>query len=183
MSSGVYYFFGGLLMIFGSVLEFILGNKFPFGCFGAFWLSYVATLTPAYDASIAYDLTHPYLSSLDPEFASTFAFFHLFMGVLCFIFLCSLRTSICFMLIFMSIMPAFGCLAATCWKIAEATPEAAAIALKCQHAGGGLVFAVCILGWYLFAVQLLASVDFPMNLPVGDLSRFMKGASEKNKTA
>jgi succinate-acetate transporter protein len=187
MSSGVYYFFGGLLMILGSLLEFILGNTFPFvvfGSFGAFWLSYAATLTPAYDGSIAYDPTHPYLSSLDPEFAATFAYFHLYMSLLCFIYLlCSLRTNICFMLIFLSLVPAFSCLAAAFWKIAEATPEAAAVALKCQHAAGGLVFAVSLLGWYLFAVQLLASVDFPINLPVGDLSRFIKGASEKKKTA
>lgn len=183
MSRGVYYFFGGLLMILGSFLEFILGNTFPFvvfGSFGAFWLSYGATLTPLYNASIAYDPTNPTASSMDPEFAASFAFFHLYMGLLCFIYLlCSLRTNICFMLIFLSLVPAFGCLAAAFWKIAEATPEAAAVALKCQHAAGGLVFAVCILGWYLFTVQLLASVDFPINLPVGDLSRFIKGASEK----
>jgi hypothetical protein len=45
-----------------------------------------------------------------------------------------------------------------------------ATALKAQHAAGGLVFAVALLGWYLVFVQLLASVDFPLNLPVGDLS-------------
>ena len=119
-----------------------------------------------------------------PEFAARFAYFHLYMGVLCFIFLlCSVRTNVYFFLIFLSLVPAFSCLAAAFWKLAEGTPEAAAVALKCQHAAGGLVFAVCILGWYLFAVQLLASVDFPINLPVGDLSKFVKGASEKKKTA
>jgi hypothetical protein len=40
-----------------------------------------------------------------------------------------------------------------------------------------------LLGWYLVLVQLLASVDFPLNLPVGDLSRFIKGASERLKTS
>ncbi len=174
-------------MVLGSLLEFILGNTFPFvvfGAFGAFWLSYGATLTPLYNASIAYDPKDPAASSMDPEFAASFAFFHLYMGVLCFIFLlCSVRTNVCFFLIFLSLVPAFSCLAAAFWKIAEATPEAAAVALKCQHAAGGLVFAVCILGWYLFTVQLLASVDFPINLPVGDLSGFVKGASEKKKTA
>ncbi|KAK5255320.1 hypothetical protein LTR40_010865, partial [Exophiala xenobiotica] len=33
---GVYYFFGGLLMILGGFLEFILGNTFPFVVFGSF---------------------------------------------------------------------------------------------------------------------------------------------------
>ena len=34
--------------------------------------------------------------------------------------------------------------------------------------GAGLAYAVCILGWYLFAVQILVAVDFPINLPVGE---------------
>jgi len=35
-----------------------------------------------------------------------------------------------------------------------------------------------VLGWYLLFVQLLESVDFPLTLPVGDLSqRFGKRRS------
>lgn len=167
-------------MIIGSVLEFILGNTFPFvvfGSFGAFWLSWAATLTPFYNASIAYDPTHPATSGTNPTFASTFAFFHLYMGVLCFIYLlCSLRTNICFFLIFLSLVPAFGLMAATYWQLAEGHANTALI---CQHGAGGLVFAVCLLGWYLLMAQLLASVDFPINLPVGDLSKVIKGASTR----
>jgi hypothetical protein len=33
-------------------------------------------------------------------------------------------------------------------------------------------------GWYIIAAQLLAAVDFPIQLPVGDLSTIIKGASE-----
>jgi succinate-acetate transporter protein len=33
---GTYYFFGGLLMIMGSLLEWIVGNTFPFVVFGSF---------------------------------------------------------------------------------------------------------------------------------------------------
>jgi hypothetical protein len=51
--------------------------------------------------------------------------------------------------------------------------------LKLQHAGAGLAFAVCLLGWYLFLVLVLAAVDFPVALPVGDLSVYVKGASDK----
>lgn len=167
-------------MIIGSVLEFILGNTFPFvvfGSFGAFWLSYAATLTPFYNASIAYDPSNPDASAMDPTFANTFAFFHLYMGLLCLIYLCcALRTNICFFLIFLSLVPAFGLLAASYWKLAEGR---AATALHCQHAAGGFVFAVCLLGWYLLFAQLMASVDFPINFPVGDLSKLIKGASER----
>ena len=33
--------------------------------------------------------------------------------------------------------------------------------------------------WYLLAVQLLEAVDFPITLPVGDLSKRFKGKSER----
>jgi uncharacterized protein len=169
-------------MILGSFLEFILGNTFPFvvfGSFGAFWLTFAATLTPYYNASIAYDPTNPAASSASPGFAATFAYFQLYMGLLCFVYMiCALRTNIIFLTIFALLVPAFSCLAGFFWKLAQGVLDE-----KLQHAAGGLTFAVCLLGWYLFFVQLLASVDFPLNLPVGDLSRFIKGASEKTNTA
>lgn len=33
--------------------------------------------------------------------------------------------------------------------------------------------------WYLLVVQLLESVDFPVTLPVGDLSQLIKGKKER----
>lgn len=74
-STGVYFFFGGLLMILGSLgevgpanlhltckranirIQWVLGNTFPFvvfGTFGAFWLTYAATLQPFYNSYGAY---------------------------------------------------------------------------------------------------------------------------------
>jgi uncharacterized protein len=180
--SGAYYFFGGLLMVIGSVLEFILGNTFPFvvfGSFGAFWLTFGATLTPYYNAAIAYQPDDPATATTNPTFNATFAYFQVYMGVLCFVYLIiALRTNIVFVGIFALLVPAFGCLANVFFRAAEGIT-----ATTSQHAAGGLTFAVCLLGWYLFFVQLLAAVDFPLNLPVGDLSRFIKGASERAKAA
>jgi len=185
--TGIYYFFGGLLMLLGSLLEFILGNTFPFvvfGSFGAFWLSFGATLTPYFNAFIAYDPEHPATAETSPGFVNSFAFFQVYMGLLCLVFLiCSTRTNICFMCIFILLVPAFGCLAAAFWKLGLATAAAAHTATNLLHAAGGMTFAVSLLGWYLFLVQLLASVDFPLNLPVGDLSRVIKGASERASAA
>lgn len=162
-------------MTLGALLEFILGNTFPFvvfGTFGAFWLAFGATLTPYFNASVAYAPTTPAESSADPVFASTFAFFQVYMACLCFVYLIiSIRTNIIFFLIFLLLVPAFGCLAAFFFG-----HEANATLLV---AAGGLTFVVSLLGWYLFFVQLLAAVDFPLNLPVGDLSRFVKGASDR----
>ncbi|KAJ9493684.1 hypothetical protein H2202_010846 [Exophiala xenobiotica] len=179
---GVYFFCGGLLMILGAIFEFVLGNTFPsvvFGTFGAYWLAYAATLTPYFNATAAYQPNSPTTASTNPEFAASFAFFLLYMGLLCLIYLvCALRTNVVFVLIFAGLVPAFSCLAASFWHLAQ---DNASTATTLQHAGAGLAFAVCLLGWYLFTVQLLAAVDFPINLPVGDLSHIIKGASEKAK--
>ncbi|KAJ6093566.1 GPR1/FUN34/yaaH family-domain-containing protein [Penicillium sp. IBT 16267x] len=60
---GSQYFFGKLVLIVASVLQFILGNTFVLVVFAsfvaAFWLSYATTLTPFYHASIAYDPSNP----------------------------------------------------------------------------------------------------------------------------
>ena len=65
--------------------------------FGAFWLSFGGTLQPFYGAAKAYDPTATQAKALtDPTFANTFAYFMVYMGVLCFIFLvASIRTSTC----------------------------------------------------------------------------------------
>lgn len=169
-------------MIIGSVLEFVLGNTFPFvvfGTFGAFWLTIGGTLTPQYNAAGAYDPKDPTNGSSTPMFNASFGFFHLYMGLLCLIYLiCSLRTNIIFMGIFVLLVPSFGCLAGAYWQLAKANVSLATTLL---HAAGGMTFVVCLLGWYLFFVQLLASVDFPLNLPVGDLGRFIRGASDRKK--
>jgi len=179
---GVYYFFGGLLMVLGAFLEFILGNTFPFvvfGSFGAFWLTLGATLTPYYNAAIAYQPTEPATAATNPTFNATFAYFQLYMGVLCLVYLIiALRTNICFVLIFALLIPAFGCLAAVYFQAAKGIT-----ATGLQTTAGALTFVVSLLGWYLFFIQLLAAVDFPLNLPVGDLSKYIKGASERTKAA
>ena len=182
LPSGAYYFFGGLLMVLGGFLEFILGNTFPFvvfGTFGAFWLTFGATLTPFYNAAVAYQPEEPATATMNPTFNATFAYFQVYMGVLCFVyFIIALRTNIIFVLIFLLLVPAFGCLAGVFFLAAEGI-----VATTIQTTAGALTFVVCLLGWYLFFVQLCAAVDFPLNLPVGDLSRFIKGASERTKSA
>lgn len=37
-----------------------------------------------------------------------------------------------------------------------------------------------IVAWYLFAAQLAVALDFPIQLPVFDLSHIVKGASERS---
>jgi succinate-acetate transporter protein len=185
-------------MLLGGFLEFILGNTFPsvvFSSFGAFWLSFAATLQPFYNAYGAYspDPSLPGEGLATVGFNSSFAFFQVFMGLLCFIYLiCSIRTNVVFMVIFLSLVCAFGCLAGAFFQLgnayaASARGDAAMGAMhaktagRCVVAGGAFTFVTSMAGWWIFFAILLASVDFPFNLPVGDLSTMIKGASERRK--
>lgn len=179
---GTYFGFGGVLMILGSVGEWIIGNTFPFvvfGTFGAFWLTFGFTNVPFYNAAGAF-VTSTYTTGLEnPEFNASFGFFQLWMGVLCFIYMiCALRTNVVFVGIFLFLVPAFGCLAGTYWQLAKGN---ASIAQNLLIAAGACCFVVCALGWWIFFAILLASLDFPFQLPVGDLSSIVKGASQKKK--
>lgn len=187
---GAYFFFGGLLMILGSLGEWIIGNTFPFvvfGSFGAFWLTFGATLQPFYNAYGAYSTTTSPAEGLDTVgFNASFGFFQVFMGLLCFIyFICSLRTNVVFAIIFLTLVPAFGCLAGAYWHLALAygggDASNAATAGKLLVAAGALTFITDMAGWWIFFAIMLAALDFPFQLPVGDLSHVIKGASQKAK--
>lgn len=181
-------------MMVGGTLEFILGNTFPFVVFvsfGAFWLSFAATLQPFY---YAYGLYAPAGSTSEAAglttvgFTASFAFFMLFMGVLCFIYLiCSLRTNIVFVVIFFTLVLAFGLLAGTYWYNAKALgstpPDQSTLdyAKRLQIAAGACTFVTSMAGWWIFFAIMLAALDFPFQIPVGDLSTMIKGASQRQK--
>jgi len=172
---GAYIGFGGVLMILGGIGEWILGNTFPcvvFGSFGAFWITLAITLIPANGALTSYKEA--------PQFYNAFGFYLVCMGALVIVYsICALRTNLILFLILFLLIPAFGCLTGAYFNLALGnTPTA----LACLKAGGALAFVVCMLGWWIFAAILLASVDFPLSLPVFDLSHLIKGASEKNKS-
>lgn len=118
-------------MTVGGFLEFILGNTFPFVVFmsfGAFWLAYGATLQPFYNAYGAYApptasgaAGNPAEGLTSEGFNASLGFFLVFMGVLCFVYLiCALRTNLVFVVIFFTLVLAFGCLTAAFWYTALA---------------------------------------------------------------
>ncbi|SLM40807.1 GPR1/FUN34/yaaH [Lasallia pustulata] len=171
-SIGAYYFMGGLLMIIGGVLDWVLGNTFPFVVFcslGGFWLTFATTLNAAYGAQ-------------GGPFPESFAFFLLFMGLLCFVYLiASLRTNVIFFTIFLTLTIAFCTLAGAYWHLAKGTPSATAYAGKLEIVAGAFFFVTCMAGWWIFLAQMLASVDFPIQIPVFDISHIIKPASAKLK--
>ena len=85
------------------------------------------------------------------------------MGFLCLIYMiCALRTNVVFVLIFAGLIPAFGLLAAAYWHLAQGNTAAAG---TYQIAAGALCFFVDFCGWWIFFAILLASLDFPFQLP------------------
>ncbi|KAH7385113.1 GPR1/FUN34/yaaH family-domain-containing protein [Cadophora sp. MPI-SDFR-AT-0126] len=183
---GVFYFFGGMLQIIGSVMEWIIGNTFPFvvfGSYGAFWLALGATLQPSYNAEAAYTsgLTGAEAAAGTAEFLSSFAFYLVFIGVITFLYiLCAFRTNVVFLIIFFLLDIALFLLAAAYWKLAEGDTAKGA---KLEQVAGAFVFAFCVFGFYLLFVQLITSLDFPFSLPVGDLSTRVPSATDKRHKA
>ncbi|TGO53590.1 hypothetical protein BOTNAR_0291g00100 [Botryotinia narcissicola] len=189
---GSYFFFGGLLMIVGGFLEFVLGNTFPFVVFisfGAFWLTFASTLQPFY---YAYGLYAPPGGTpadglRTVGFNASFGFFLVFMAVLCLIYLvCSLRTNVVFVIIFFTLVVAFSLLTSVYWHTANGigNNDAARLALanRMQIAAGATLFVTSLAGWWIFFAIMLAALDFPFQIPVGDLSTLIKGASEREKS-
>lgn len=133
---------------------------------------------PAFNAFGAYspDPTSQAGGLATKGFNASFGFFMTFMAVLSFIYLiCSLRTNIVFVIIFLGLTGGFTLLAATFFLVADQNSAAAG---KMLFMGGLALFGACMDGWYLLLALLLGSVDFPIALPVGDLSGWIKGMSE-----
>ncbi|SPJ79806.1 related to Y.lipolytica GPR1 protein and Fun34p [Fusarium torulosum] len=180
---GAYFGIGGLLLVMGGIGEWILGNTFPstvFFTFGGFWLAFGTTIIPGSGAYSTYSTTGTAADGLsEPSFYSTFAFFLVAMAILCTIYsVASIRTNIALFVIFVLLVPCFGCLAASFFAVGQGKAD---LALNCQHAGAGLLLAISFIGWYMLTSMLLLSVDFPIMLPLGDLSTVIHGRSETKR--
>ncbi|KAK4076431.1 hypothetical protein H0G86_001580 [Trichoderma simmonsii] len=166
---GFTYFFGGLLQLIASVLEFILGNTFPFvvfGSFGAFWVGFGATQTPSFNAQGFFQ------SGQDgtdiSEFYASYAFGLIFTAVLVAIYtICATRLNVVFVCLFFTLTLALICLAVSYWCIAHGNDV---VGGRLSKTGGALTFVVCFLAWYYLIGLMLDAVNFPLRVPVGDLT-------------
>lgn len=101
------------------------------------------------------------------------------MGLLSFIYLiCALRTNIVFVAIFLGLLMTFVVLAGSYWQFALGN---LVMAQKLQVAAGAFGFVATLAGWWIFFAQMLASVDFPIQIPVGDISHLITPLSERVK--
>lgn len=182
--TGPITFLGGMLLVIGSILEFILGNTFPcviFGTIGAFWFAFAATMIPAFNAAAPYSSTPGNTDAglLSPDFLNTYAFLFISMGVLMFIFMiCATRTNVVLTLIFLALFLVFVMLSAAYWRLGLGD---AVTGNRCVVGGGASLFVASLLGFYLLIVQLFGSMGFPVNLPVGDLTKLWEGSMKKQR--
>lgn len=101
------------------------------------------------------------------------------MGFLCFLFMiAALRTNVAFVFLFLWLMMTFVCLTGAFFQTYNG---AAALAGQLQIAGGAFAFLACVVGWWILLSLMLASVDFPVQLPLGDLTAIVPGYKSRHK--
>ena len=97
------------------------------------------------------------------------------MGLLSFMYLiCALRTNLVFVAIFTGLTMVFVLLTGSYWNSAINNMD---MANRLQIVAGAFGFMAVMAGWWIFFAQMLASVDFPIQIPVGDISHLIKPLS------
>ncbi|KAL0580528.1 hypothetical protein V5O48_001515 [Marasmius crinis-equi] len=170
---GAFYFIGGLGMVVSAVMEWVLGNTFPFVVFftfGGFWLALGTLQDPMHGVVNAYSGTG---GAASPAFNSGLMFYWAFWAAVCFIYLiASFRTHLVFVWILGTLVVGLSCLSAGYGRLSSGDADAARSLIK---AAGGFTFATILGGFYLAFVLMFGVVGIPIRLPLGDLSGlFMK---------
>ncbi|CEJ60656.1 Putative GPR1/FUN34/YaaH-class plasma membrane protein [Penicillium brasilianum] len=179
----VYIFFGGMVQIFGAVGEWILGNTFSsalFFTYGTFWIVQGTSQIPWYGVGTNYSTTGNSFEGMQtPEFAATTGLYYATLAILTFVYLiCSIRTNVCLFLALFLLVITFALTAATFFQMSVGNLAHAA---TLQKTAGGFNFALCLPIWWIFIAQIFEAVDFPITIPVGDLSTVILGKSQKAK--
>jgi succinate-acetate transporter protein len=144
--SGTWYFFGGIAMVVAGILEFILGNTYPFVVFiiyGVHWVQAGYTGDPAHPLSAAYGVGA--VGANSPEYLAGQGIYNLVMLLVTFIFLLgSVRTNVPFVIVFFTLIFIFGFFAAAQFKLAAGD---VVTGLRYFKVAGGFGFVTLMMGW------------------------------------
>lgn len=155
-------------MIVAGILEFIIGNTFPFVVFftfGTFWLSLAIFVDPVHAVMTG-------LASEPTDLYAPFALYLIFWGLYVFMLtLAAFRTNVVLVIILFCVAMTFTLLGAAYLHIAEG---GMALGSNLLISAGAFGFTACMAGYYLLFDLLMASTQFPFSLPLGDLSGFLK---------
>ncbi|KAI0144535.1 GPR1/FUN34/yaaH family-domain-containing protein [Xylariaceae sp. FL1272] len=169
--AGIFFFVGPVTMLFALVFEWILGNFFSMmvmGLFAVFWLSFGLLQIPALQLGSAFATVDDPTGTMSKEYNAAIALFLLVYGfafITFFVFTLKINTVLA--TIFALTATATWILAGAYFKLSVGEFETAG---KLQKAGGGIIFAVAMLGWYMTFIIMAGEMRFTFSLPVGDLS-------------
>ncbi|GAC99251.1 possible transmembrane sensor/transporter [Pseudozyma hubeiensis SY62] len=165
---GAYYFMGGLCMLLSAILEFVIGNTFPFlvfASFGAFWLTLAGYIDPKF-ASQTTLLTGQ--GGSPAIYYVPFGYYLIFWAVYTyFLTLAAFRTNVVLVWILLFVALTFTTLGAAYLKFGE---ESMAAGANLVVAAGACGFTACMGGFYILLHLCLAATDFPFNIPLFDLA-------------
>jgi len=173
---GNLYFFSGLYMLLTSQWCLVKGETFShmvFGTFSAFYLSYAAILTPAFNVFDSYAGAVGSGTGTDTLYNSLGIFLMVWNIIFTIIFLISLRTNLLLVIVFFGVSVGVFLLGAMYFSLANATLHSTSVskAVALSKAGGAFLCISAIAGFYLVIVQLCEAVEMPFSLPVGELTR------------
>ncbi len=104
------------------------------------------------------------------------------MAVLCLIYMVlALRTNVCFVAVFFLLTLGSVFSATSNWLLAQDYDGNTAAARRMAISAGAVFFVAALIGWWVFAAVMLVEVDFPIQIPIGDLSNIVRGRSEKRQ--
>lgn len=124
-------FYGGVLMWMAGILEFILGNTFPFlvfTTFGSFYSSYGATLIPWFATyqSFAPDASNEALGLTTEGWNASYGHYWMAFTVLWLFFtICAIRTNVAFFILFVLIEIGLSLITAVFYYVAQGDADSA----------------------------------------------------------
>ncbi|EJD54292.1 hypothetical protein AURDEDRAFT_94924 [Auricularia subglabra TFB-10046 SS5] len=179
---GGYYACAGIGLWVTAIFEWVAGNTFPmvvFGSFGGFWLSFAMTVSPS--MGIAASFAPPGVTDTiaavtagqaTRAYNSGLGLYFLTWGIVCALYtIVALRTNIPFVIVFLSLTFSFPLVAAGYFYQGQGNTDFAA---QLFIAGGAFGFITSLSGFYIDIHLLLAAVDFPVNVPIFDLSHLIR---------
>jgi len=176
---GSFYACAGIGLYLACIMEWIIGNTFPcvvFGTFGGFWISYGILVQPTFDLAASFapatdasnGITAAAAGAATRQYNAGLGMYFAIWGILCVVyFIASLRTNVPFAIIFLSLIFAFEFISAAYFHTGQGNLAAATKEFKIA---GGFAFVTALAGLYIDISLLLAAVQFPIKVPVLDLS-------------
>ncbi|GJJ13235.1 hypothetical protein Clacol_007486 [Clathrus columnatus] len=179
---GAFYGCAAIGLYLSAIFEWSVGNTFPmvvFGSFGGFWSSYAILIQPTLGVAASFapanvtdstfvGVTASAAGAATRQYNSGVGLYFTTWTLLCALYaIASLRTNVAFTLVFFPLTVAFGLIAAAHFHTGIGELTRAANEFK---AAGAFAFITGLAGFWIDISLILKAVDFPIEIPVFDLS-------------